>query len=84
MEPSVSRRKHTSKNEIIPSSDSSSEVNWMVDSMVDSTHHPPRAWKRYVDDTWAILQKDLVEEFLHHLNTIESSSQAIPGPLDVV
>ena len=34
MEPSVSRRRHTSKNEIIPSSDSSSEVNWMVDSMV--------------------------------------------------
>jgi hypothetical protein len=38
-------------------------------------HHPPRAWKRYVDDTWAILQKDLVEEFLYHLNTIESTIQ---------
>ena len=36
---------------------------------------PSRYWKRYVDDTFAILSKDLVDEFLGHLNSIETAIQ---------
>jgi hypothetical protein len=36
---------------------------------------PPRYWKRYIDDTFAILSKDLVDEFLGHLNSIETAIQ---------
>ena len=30
----------------------------------------PRLWKRYVDDTFCILRKDLTEKLLHHLNRV--------------
>jgi hypothetical protein len=33
--------------------------------------HPPRFWKRYVDDTNVIIRKDMVEEFFGHINSIE-------------
>jgi len=37
--------------------------------------HPPRLWKRYVDDTFVIMKRSKLSEFLTHLNTIESSIQ---------
>jgi len=36
---------------------------------------PPRLWKRYVDDTFVIMKRSKLSEFLTHLNTIESSIQ---------
>ena len=36
-------------------------------------HSPPKVWKRYVDDTFVIIHKNSVEDFLDHLNTIENS-----------
>ena len=36
-------------------------------------HSPPKIWKRYVDDTFVIIHKNSVEDFLDHLNTIENS-----------
>ena len=33
----------------------------------------PKIWKRYVDDTFVIIHKNSVEDFLDHLNTIENS-----------
>ena len=36
-------------------------------------HSPPKTWKRYVDDTFVIIHKNSVEDFLDHLNTIENS-----------
>ena len=32
-------------------------------------------WKRYVDDTFVIIQEDLIEEFHSHLNSIEKTIQ---------
>jgi len=36
---------------------------------------PPRIWKRYVDDTFVIMKRSKLSEFLTQLNTIESSIQ---------
>ena len=37
--------------------------------------HPPRVWKRYVDDTFCILKKGTIQESLDHLNSICPSIQ---------
>ena len=36
-------------------------------------HSPSKFWKRYVDDTFVIIHKNSVEDFLDYLNTIENS-----------
>ena len=36
-------------------------------------HSPPKIWKRYVDNTFVIIHKNSVEDFLDHLNKIENS-----------
>ena len=36
-------------------------------------HSPPKIWKRYINETFAIINKNAVEDFLDHLNTIENS-----------
>ena len=33
-------------------------------------HPPPHFWQRYVDDTFTVLPRDLVQQFLSHLNSI--------------
>ena len=37
--------------------------------------HPPRIWKRYVDDTFVLQQQAHQEEFLQHINTLDPSIQ---------
>ena len=37
--------------------------------------HVPRVWKRYVDDTFCIIEKDHVEQFLTHLNNLRPMIQ---------
>ena len=37
--------------------------------------HPPRIWKRYVDDTFVLQQQAHKEEFLQHINTVDPSIQ---------
>ena len=45
-----------------------------VEKRALSTFHlPPKIWKRYVNDTFVIIHKNSVEDFLDHLNTIENS-----------
>ena len=39
---------------------------------LESAPHPPSLWKRYVDDTFVILEKSHQEEFLHHINSLDS------------
>ena len=34
---------------------------------------PPRIWKRYVDDTFDVLDKPILDAFFAHLNGIEPS-----------
>jgi len=36
---------------------------------------PPRLWKRYVDNTFVIMKRSTLSEFLTHLNKIENSIQ---------
>ena len=31
----------------------------------------PRWWKRYVDDTYTVLQKDQAQNFIDYLNTVD-------------
>ena len=33
----------------------------------------PRFWKRYVDDTLTVVQKDVLEDFHRHPNSVEPS-----------
>ena len=33
--------------------------------------NPPRWWKRYVDDTYTVLQKDQAQHFIDYLNTVD-------------
>ena len=37
---------------------------------LESAPERPRLWKRYVDDTCCIVQRDAVEPLLHHLNDV--------------
>ena len=37
--------------------------------------HPPRIWKRYVDDTFVLQHQAHQEEFLQHINTVDPSIQ---------
>ena len=42
---------------------------------ISTALHPPRMWKRYVDDTFVIEHHSHKEEFLHHINTVDPSIQ---------
>ena len=41
---------------------------------IRSAPNPPKFWKRYVDDTFTILESSKKEEFLTHLNSIDSNT----------
>ena len=40
---------------------------------IDRFGQPPRVWKRFVDDTFVILDKVAVDKFFTHLNQIQTS-----------
>ena len=42
---------------------------------ITSAPNPPQFWKRYVDDTFTILQSSTKDEFLEHLNSIDQQIQ---------
>ena len=45
-----------------------------IENRAQSTFHSrPKLWKRWVDDTFVIIHKNSVKNFLDHLNTIENS-----------
>ena len=39
---------------------------------IDTFGQPPRVWKRFVDDTFVILDKVAVDKFFTHLNQIQT------------
>ena len=45
-------------------------MEWFEDRALHTFHSPPRYWGRYVDDAVAIMNKDDVEEFTKHINSI--------------
>ena len=40
---------------------------------ITTSSHEPRIWKRYVDDTFTILDRENVDDFLQHLNNQQPS-----------
>ena len=50
---------------------------------LQSSPNPPSLWKRFVDDTFVIMKKAHREEFLTHINSVDSNIQFTteePGP----
>ena len=39
---------------------------------LESAPHPPSLWKRFVDDTFVILETSYKEGFFHHINSLDS------------
>ena len=42
---------------------------------INTAKNPPKMWKRYVDDTWVILDSTRKEEFFQHINSIDPKIQ---------
>ena len=42
---------------------------------ISTALHPPRIWKRYVDDTFVIQHQSHKEEFLRNINSVDPSIQ---------
>ena len=40
---------------------------------ISTVLHPPRIWRRYVDDTFVVQQKSHKEELFQHINTVDTS-----------
>ena len=43
------------------------------DRAINTALHPPRIWRRYVDDTFVVQQKSHKEEFFQHINEVDTS-----------
>ena len=43
------------------------------DRVINTALHPPKIWKRYVDDTFVIQQESHKEEFFQHINQVDTS-----------
>ena len=43
------------------------------DRAINTALHPPKIWKRYVDDTFVIQLESQKEEFFHHINQVDTS-----------
>ena len=35
--------------------------------------HPPKVWKRFVDDVYSILKRTHLEKFFHHINNLHQN-----------
>ena len=42
---------------------------------LETAPHPPSLWKRFVDDTFVILETEHKEEFFNHINATEEKKQ---------
>ena len=42
---------------------------------IQSAPHPPAFWKRFVDDTFVIIKSFHKQEFLDHINSIDTNIQ---------
>ena len=40
---------------------------------LESPPHPPSLWRRFVDDTFVILEAQHKEEFFNHINSIDEN-----------
>ena len=42
---------------------------------LETAPHPPGLWKRFVDDTFVIIERRFKEEFFQHINSIDKNIQ---------
>ena len=42
---------------------------------ISSAVHPPNIWKRFVDDTFVVIESSRKEEFLDHINNLDPHIQ---------
>ena len=42
---------------------------------ISSAVHPPSIWKRFVDDTFVVIESSRKEEFLDHINNLDPHIQ---------
>ena len=42
---------------------------------ISSAVHPPSMWKRFVDDTFVVIESSRKEEFLDHINNMDPHIQ---------
>ena len=40
-------------------------------------HHPPKVWKRYVDDTFVVIKREYLQQFFNFLNSIEDRKSVV-------
>ena len=52
------------------------------DRAINTALHPPKKWKRYVDDTFVIQLESQKEEFFHHINQVTHPSSSPWKKLD--
>ena len=43
------------------------------DRALNTALHPPKIWKRYVDDTFVVQLESQRDEFFHHINQVDTS-----------
>ena len=48
-------------------------MEYVEQKALKSFEKRPRFWKRYVDDTLMVVQKNVIEKFHRHLNSMEPS-----------
>ena len=46
-------------------------MEYFESQALTSAPHPPRVWKRYVDDTFVVIKTVHIEEFTDHINNID-------------
>ena len=40
---------------------------------LETAPHPPRLWKRFVDDTFVVIEAQYKEEFFQHINSVDEN-----------
>ena len=40
---------------------------------LETAPHPPSLWKRFVDETFVILEEKHKDEFFHHINSLDTN-----------
>ena len=50
-------------------------MEYVEEAAISTAPHPPQWWFRYVDDSYACLKRNLVNEFHSHLNSIDPHLQ---------
>ena len=42
---------------------------------ITTADHPPKIWERHVDDVFSVIQRNYLQELLHHINSLHRQTQ---------